>query len=149
MNQTIQTSLARITHKSFTKGKPFEVIFAGLNGKNAVSTKSFLYHFKNVEIFNFSEKVIYGELYKSKLSSEHDVLDMINLTYQPAILNELHSMNKFVIFTDLSIVFTSKSKFKDDEFIHYFEKLYQLNSIELFHKLKLIIEKRTLTFLRK
>lgn len=138
MNQTIQTSLARIAHKSFTKGTPFEVIFEGLNGNRAVSTSSFLYHFRNVEIFNFSEKVIYGELYKSKLSSEHEVLlDMANLTYQPAFLNELFSINKFVIFTDLSIVFTSRSKFKDDDFIHYFEKLYQINAAELFSNIKI------------
>jgi hypothetical protein len=137
MNQTIQTSLARIAHKSFTIGKPFEVISAGLNGKKAVSTNYFLYHFRNVEIFDLSEKVIYGELYKSKLSSEHEVLDTVNLTYQPAILDELYSMNKFVIFTDLSIVFTSRSKFKDDEFIHYFEKLYHLNSVELFSQIKI------------
>jgi hypothetical protein len=137
MNQKVQTSLARITHRSYSNREPFLVILEGLKENKAVSTNSFLYHFKNIEAFELDEKVIYGELYKSKLSSEHEILDLANLTYQPETLNEFFSLNKFVIFTDLSIVFTSRSKFKDDEFIHNFEKLYHLNATELFSQIKI------------
>ncbi|MDW7732790.1 MAG: hypothetical protein SCH66_10230 [Methanolobus sp.] len=150
MTRTIQVSLGRITHKSFGKEDPFGVILRGLKGKNIVSTKSFLYHLKNVFAYSKSDfEVIYGELYKSKLSSKHQVLDKTNLTYGPEIIDEFFSVSQFVIFRDLSIVFTSSSKLRDDNFIEMIEILYSLNSEELFSQIEVHYRKEDFDIFKK
>lgn len=130
MNRTIQANLGRITHTSFGKEKAQDVIYKGLKGSNSLSSKNFFYHFKNVGIFTQPINLIYGEIYKTKLSSEHKVLNKKDLTYNPEIIDEFFSMNRFVIFNDLSIVFTSSYQFKEDIFINIFKKLYSINSEE-------------------
>ena len=97
MTRTIQANLGRITHVSFGQENAINVIFRGLKGNISFSTNSFLYHFNNVELFNSSEQMIYGEIYKSKLSSEHKVLDKSNLTYNSEKTDEFFSMSRFVI----------------------------------------------------
>ena len=141
MTKTIQVNLGRITHSSFGKSNPFDVIFSGLKGKMPLYTNSFLYHLNNIKIYKSSDKVIYGELYKSKLLSEHQVLDKTDLTYNPEVIDELFNISRFVIFADLSIVFTSSHMLKDDSFIDIFEKLYHINSEELFSHIKIYYRK--------
>ena len=150
MNRMIQVNLGRITHKSFGKENPFEVILRGLKGQHPVSTKSFLYHLKNAGVFSESSfKVIYGEMYKSKLSSKHQVLNKENLSYNPEIIDELFSVSRFVIFTDLSIVFTSNSKLKDDTFIEIIKILYGLNSEDLFSQIEIHYRKEDFDIFKK
>ncbi|WP_321430457.1 hypothetical protein [uncultured Methanolobus sp.] len=136
--KTVQANLGRITHKSFGKEKPFGVIYEGLKGETPISTQSFFYHLRNVEIHTVSDNVvIYGELYKSKLSAEHQVLEKDTLTYHLETNDELFSISRFVIFTDLSIVFTSSSKIEDDVFIEMMKKLYHINAQQLFSKIEI------------
>jgi hypothetical protein len=149
MGKTVQTNLGRLTHSSFGKENPFDVIYNSLIGEKVLSTNYFLYHFKNVQIFESDQKVIYGEIYKSKLSSEHEVLDRRNLTYKPEIIDELFSTNNFVIFTDLSIVFTSSQKFNSDYFIKTFETLYNLNALEAFAHVKIHYRKEDFDIFKK
>ena len=150
MNRMIQVNLGRITHKSFGKENPFEVILRGLKGQHPVSTKSFLYHLKNAGVFSESSfKVIYGEMYKSKLSSKHQVLNKKNLSYDPEIIDELFSVSRFIIFTDLSIVFTSNSKLKDDTFIEIIKILYGINSEDLFSQIEIHYRKEDFDIFKK
>lgn len=143
MSKTIQVNLGKITHKSFGKENPLDIIYNGLKGNVAVSSESFLYHFKKVDLLEIPDsRAIYGELYKSKLSSKHDVLvDKETLTYDPEIIDELFAVSKFVVFSDLSIAFTSNHKINDDCFIKYFKKLYHLNAAELFSKIEIHYQK--------
>ena len=143
MGKTIQVNLGKITHKFFGKEMPLDIIYAGLKGNMAVSSTSFLYHFNNVDLLKIPESaVIYGELYKSKLSSKHDVLvDKDTLIYDPEIIDELFAISKFVIYSDLSIVFTSSSKINDDTFIKYFKALYHRNATELFSNIEIHYQK--------
>jgi len=151
MNQTIQANLGRITHTSFENEKPFNVICRGLKGKTPLSTKSFLYHLKNINRFsvNTNNKVIYGEMFKSKLSSEHQVLNKTNLTYNPEIIDELFSVSRFVIFEDLSIVFTSSHMLNHENFIDIFEQLYHINSEDLFSHIKIHYRKEDFEIFEK
>lgn len=149
MTRTIQANLGRITHISFGQENAINVIFRGLKGNMSLSTKSFLYHFKNVDTFNFSEKLIYGEIYKSKLSSEHKVLDKSNLTYNSEKIDEFFSMSRFVIFNDLSIVFTSNYLLKDDDFINVFKNLYSRNADEYASKIKIHYRKEDFDIFEK
>ncbi|MCM1987493.1 hypothetical protein [Methanococcoides seepicolus] len=143
MGKTIQVNLGKITHKFFGKDKPLDIIYSGLKGNVAVSSPSFLYHFNNVELLKIPDTdAIYGELYKSKLSSKHDVLvDKDTLTYDPEIIDELFTISKFVIYSDLSIVFTSNFKLNDDAFIKYFKILYHRNAPELFSNIEIHYQK--------
>lgn len=149
MTRTIQANLGRITHISFGQENAINVIFRGLKGNMSFSTKSFLYHFNNVDIFNISEKIIYGEIYKSKLSSEHKVLDKSNLTYNSEIIDEFFSMSRFVIFNDLSIVFTSNYHLKDDDFINVFKNLYSRNADEYASKIEIHYRKKDFDIFEK
>ncbi len=124
--KTIQTNLGRITHTSFGNENPFNIIFEGLEGNKTRKAFNYFYHFSNVKMIDYpvktsnaieNEKLIYGEIYKSKLFAEHDVLDIDNLTYSTETQDELYAKNAFIIFRDLSIVFTSSVKFYDDQFI--------------------------------
>lgn len=143
MGKTIQVNLGKITHKFFGKEKPLNIIHAGLKGNVAVSSTSFLYHFNNVNLLKIPEShFIYGELYKSKLSSKHDVLvNKVTLTYDPEVIDELFAISKFVIYSDLSIIFTSSYKINDDAFIEYFKQLYHLNATELFSNIEIHYQK--------
>ena len=142
MTRTIQVNLGRITHGSFGTSTPFDLIFSGLNGKIALYTNSFLYHIDNINMYHTSYKMIYGELYKSKLLAEHQVLDKRDLTYDSEIIDELYTISRFVIFADLSIVFTSSHMLKDDSFIDIFEKLYHKNAEEAFSTIKIHYRKK-------
>ena len=88
MASAIQANLGRITHTSFGKEKALDVIFKGLKGTKSYPSKSFLYHFKNVETFMQPMELVYGEIYKSKLSSEHKILNKNDLTYSSEIIDE-------------------------------------------------------------
>lgn len=140
MVSTEQANLARITHKSFGDKNPFDIIFQGLKGTNTVTTRSFLYHLKNVDIFeldynNKHEKIIYGELFKAKLSAAHEVLDKETLNYKPQIIDEKFSSSRFTIFRDLSIIFTSNARLDSELFRFIFKQLYQKNANELFSQI--------------
>lgn len=143
MVKTVQVNLGKITHKFFGKENPLDIIYSGLKGNIAVSSTSFLYHFNNVDLSKIPEsRFIYGELYKSKLSSRHDVLvNKETFTYDPEVIDELFAISKFIIFSDLSIMFTSSQKISDDVFIEYFKKLYHLNATELFSKIEIHYQK--------
>lgn len=130
MASAIHANLGRITHTSFGKEKSLFVISKGLKGTKSHQSKSFLYHFKNVETFMQPMELVYGEIYKSKLSSEHKELNKKDLTYDSKIIDEFFSMSRFVVFNDLSIVFTRNHLFKDDEFVKIFKKIYSLNADE-------------------
>ncbi len=136
MVSTEQANIARITHTSFGDQNPFDIIFRGLVGDGTVTTRSFLYHLKNVEIFeldiyNRHERVIYGELFKAKLSSSHDVLvDKTTLDYKHSVIDEKFSSSRFTIFRDLSIVFTSNARLDSDLFKSIFKQLYHENADE-------------------
>lgn len=126
MVSTEQANVARITHTSFGDNNPFDIIFQGLKGEKTVITKAFLYHFKNIEIFeadykNRHERIIYGELFKAKLSSSHDVLDKKTLNYKPEVIDEKFSSSRFTIFRDLSIIFTSNARLDSDLFKNIFK----------------------------
>ncbi len=71
MVSTEQANLARITHTSFGGKNPFDMIFQGLKGENTVTTRSFLYHLKNVDII--------------ELDLEMDDIDNTIKTYQRII----------------------------------------------------------------
>lgn len=143
MGKTIQVNLGKITHKSFGKEKPLDVIYGGLKGNVVVSSKSYLYHFKKVDLFEINQScAIYGELYKSKLSSKHEVLtNKETLTYDPEIIDELFAVSKFVIFMDLSIAFTSNHKMNDATFMDYFKKVYHVNANEFGSKIEIHYQK--------
>jgi hypothetical protein len=151
MGKTVQVNLAKITHKSFGKENPLDVIYDGLKGNVVVSSRSFLYHFKHVELLSVPEtRFIYGELYKSKLSSKHDVLtDKETLTYDPEIIDELFAISKFIIFSDLSIAFTSSHRIDDDSFLKYFKQLYHRNAAELFSKIQIHYQKDDIDIFKK
>jgi hypothetical protein len=130
MVTTEQANIARITHTSFGDKNSFNIIFNGLKGEKPVTTRSFLYHLKNVEIFeldyyNQHERIIYGELYKAKLSSSHDVLDKTTLDYNLAVIDEKFASSRFTIFRDLSIIFTSNARLDSDLFKIIFKELYK------------------------
>ena len=57
-------------------------------------------------------------------------LNKKDLTYDSKIIDEFFSMSRFVVFNDLSIVFTRNHLFIDDEFIKIFKKVYGLNADE-------------------
>lgn len=143
MGKTIQVNLGKITHKFFGQDKPFDIIYAGLKGNLVISSKLFLYHFNNVDLLKVSDShVMYEQLYKSKLSSKHDVLvDKETLTYDPEIIDELFAISEFFIYSDLSIVFTSSHKIDDDIFIKYFKELYHHNANELFSNIEIHYQK--------
>ncbi len=154
MVSTEQANLARITHKSFGKQNPFELIFKGLKGVNIATTRSFLYHLKNVEILELkyngkNEKIIYGELFKAKLSSQHEILDKETLDYKSEIIDEKFSSSRFAVFADLSIVFTSNARLDSDQFIIMFKKLYHNNADELFSQIELHYRKEDFDIFEK
>lgn len=135
MVSTEQANIARITHTSFGDQNPFDIIFRGLKGEKPVTTRSFLYHFKNVEIVELDynsrrERVIYGELFRARLSSSHDVLDKKTLNYKQAVIDEKVSSSRFTIFRDLSIVYTSNVLLDSDLFKLIFKQLYHDNADE-------------------
>ena len=154
MVSTEQANLARITHKSFGDKNPFEVIFQDLKGADFVTKKAFLYHFKNVEIFeleynNKHGKTIYGELFKAKLSSQHEILDKKTLDYKHELIDEKYSSSRFIIFRDLSIVFTSNARLNSDLFIFMFKKLYHKNADELFSQIEIHYRKEDFDIFEK
>jgi hypothetical protein len=69
------------------------------------------------------------------------LVDKETLTYDPEIIDELFSINKFLIYSDLSIVFTSSYKLDDESFINYFKQLYHLNAAELFSNIEIHYQK--------
>jgi hypothetical protein len=154
MVSTEQANIARITHTSFGDQNPFDIIFRGLVGDGTVTTRSFLYHLKNVEIFeldiyNRHERVIYGELFKAKLSSSHDVLDINTLNYNHAVIDEKFSSSRFTIFRDLSIVYTSNARLDSDLFKSIFKQLYRENAEELFSQIEIHYRKEDFDIFEK
>lgn len=97
-------------------------------GKKAYTAKSYFYHFNNTELIN---GCYYGEINKTKLKKFHkELVSKESLEYQDTELDELHEYTRFVIFSDHSIVITSKAKFNSDEFINVFKELFILNCEE-------------------
>lgn len=128
MVSTEQANIARITHTSFGDKNPFDIIFHSLKGEKTIATRAFLYHFKNVDVFeldykNRHERIIYGELFKAKLSSSHEVLNKKTLDYKSEVIDEKFSSSRFTIFRDLSIVFTSNIRLDSDLFKSIFRQL--------------------------
>lgn len=135
MVSTEQANIGRITHTSFGDKNSFNIIFNSLKGEKTVTTRSFLYHFRNVEIFeldylNRHERIIYGELFKAKLASSHDVLNKKTLDYNLAVIDEKFSSSRFTIFKDLSIIFTSNARLDSELFKIIFKELYKKNITE-------------------
>lgn len=154
MVSTEQANLARITHKSFDNKNPFDIIFQSLKGTTVVTTRAFLYHLKNVDVFeldynNRNEKIIYGELFKAKLSSAHEVLDKETLDYKPEVMDEKFSSSRFTIFRDLSIVFTSNARLDSELFRIIFKQLYQKNANELFSQIEIHYRKEDFDIFEK
>lgn len=154
MVSTEQANIARITHTSFGDTNPFDIIFHGLKEENTVATRAFLYHFKNVDVFeldykNGHERIIYGELFKAKLSSSHDVLNKKTLDYKPEVIDEKFSSSRFTIFRDLSIVFTSNARLDSDLFKSIFRQLYQINTEELFSQIEIHYRKEDFDIFEK
>jgi hypothetical protein len=148
MSLTEQANLARISHKYFGDKKPFDVIYDNLTGKRSKIIRKYLYHFKNVSKYKISYEnkdldIVYGELYKTKLSYEHEVLeDQETLNYVPQIDDERFSVNRFLIFEDLSIVFTSNARLNSDQFVEVFEDLYHENCRDLVPDIRIQYRKR-------
>lgn len=154
MVSTEQANLARITHTSFGDKNPFKIIFESLKGTKPVTTKAFLYHLKNVDVFeldynNKMERIIYGELFKAKLSSSHDVLNKVTLDYKSEVIDEKFSSSRFTIFRDLSIVFTSNARLDSDTFRMIFKQLYQKNADELFSQIDIHYRKEDFDIFEK
>jgi len=155
MSLTEQANLARISHQYFGDKKPFDVIYDNLTGKRSKIIRKYLYHFKNVSKYkiNYENRVldiVYGELYKTKLSYEHEVLEnQETLNYVPQIDDERFSVNRFLVFEDLSIVFTSNARLNSDQFVEVFEGLYHENCRDLVPDIRIQYRKRDIDIFEK
>jgi hypothetical protein len=126
--ETETVVLARIIikywgHKSFN-----ELLNSIFLKKKAYTTKSYFFHFNNTELINGNW---YGEINKTRLNKSHkELVSKESFEYQQTELDELYEYVRFVIFSDHSIVITSKAKFNSDEFIEIFKNLFALNCEE-------------------
>lgn len=92
--------------------------------KKAYTSRAYFYHFDNTEPVN---GCYYGEINKVRLQKFHkELISKESFEYKDTELDELHEFARFVIFSDHSIVITSKAKFNSDEFIKIFKELFSL-----------------------
>lgn len=121
--------LGRIIINCWYKVEFQDIMAKTLKGKKAYISKAYFYHFNDSQLIG---EIIYGEIYEARLRRQHnELISPENFEYRPIQLNELHEISKFCIFPDHTIAITSRSKFKSDEFLDIFRKLFNLNCPEL------------------
>lgn len=120
--------LARASVNFWNKVDFKEIMLKTLIGKKAYISRTYFYHFNDSSLVG---DVIYGEIYKARLRGHHnELISPENFEYRQIQMNELHETSKYCIFPDHTIAISSRSKFKSDEFIDIFKKLFNLNCPE-------------------
>lgn len=121
--------LGRIVIRSWENIDFKSIMLKVLSGRKPYKSKVYLFHFNNERLL--FDDVVYGEIFKTHLHSQHkELISEHQLAYDETVIDELYEYNRFCIFPDHSIIMSSKSKFNSDEFINVFRHLFNLNYAE-------------------